>query len=156
MPQSDDELRDLIVRHLRAQANGGVMVTAQSIKRIAQVTGSVPTTPDDFVRIAEKSVRQRGDKLTFEWSVDPIHLGPMREMAQRMDVTMENLMQIMIDQVVQRGILFTLTPEDTQHLLLTGEQMKALKGILGIEHPTGADVVQAIEAATAPAFAAAG
>lgn len=156
MPQSDDELRDLIVRNLRALANGGVMVGHQSIKRIAQVTGAAPETQDDFIRIAEKSVRQRGDKMTFEWSVDPIYLGPMREMAQRMDVTMENLMQIMIDQVVQRGILFTLTPEDTQHLLLTGEQMKALQGILGIEHPTGADVVQAIEAATAPAFTAAG
>jgi hypothetical protein len=149
---TEDEIRALVTKLLEARAGGGVIVSAQAVKRIAEVTGSVPSTPEEFIAIAERSVRQRGDKMVFEWEVDPVYVATMRSTAERMDLTMEKLMQVMIDQIVQRGLLFTLLPEETLKIPVTPDQMKILEELAGVPNVTATNLIATLENAMAPAF----
>ena len=150
--ETEDDIRALVMRLLEAKAGGGVVVSAQAVKRISEVTGSAPSTPEEFIAIAERSVRQNGDRMVYEWEIDPVYVANMRSTAESMDLTMEKLMQIMIDQIVQRGLLFTMLPEDTLKIPVTPGQMKTLEELVGVPNITATNLIATLENAMAPAF----
>lgn len=110
-------------------ADGGMMLPPGSMRRILKADPQAKT-PAAVVGLVDASVNRRGDSLVAEWIVDPVYEASLAEQARMSSMTVQQLVQNVMDHVVQRGVFFRLKPEPGL-LIFSAEDIEMFRDAIG-------------------------
>lgn len=117
---------------------GGLMLSPEDMLRIHDYKADAG--PDDLIQaIAESSGMEEGQMIA-KWAVDPSYWEPLRLAAETQGITVEDLVQNLMNYAINGGWFFDLSPMPKQ-VLMTQEDFADLEKIMDKKEFTGADIV---------------
>jgi hypothetical protein len=130
-------------------ADGGMMIDARTLSRIDEITGGAIATPRDLIPFVEKGCSVEEGQVVVKWRLDPAWVPALQEVADRRPMTLEALVQEIMDFVVSQGWINAIRIDELPRLTFAPEGMDRLRELVGKEHVTGTDVVRYLDTATA-------
>jgi hypothetical protein len=123
-------------------AEGGVLLPKSVVDRIVEMMGSL-SNPRDLIPVVEKAYNRKDGQVAAEWRIDPIYMPYLEDAAISQGRTVQQLIQDCMDTAMDKGWLYELDPQP-HRLLITAEDMEALRGALGKDDVHGSDLVEYI------------
>lgn len=127
---------------MRSIAAGGKILSASIVDRIEQILG------DDFdeeilPELIEQASHRRGGNLCGYWEIDPVYEKALSETADMRGVTLQELVQDMMDTAMDNEWLYQVDPRPTQ-VLMTSEDKAQVEELLGRKFSNGTELAEAI------------
>ncbi len=124
---------------LQQQAKGGIMVTAEDHDYLAGLRdGKRFRNSREIVRAIEAALKREDSQYTQRVPIDPAWIGPLREAAEQMGWTPEQLLQDVINTALANGWAYSWTPQN--FIQATDSDYARISAAIGKKVFFGADV----------------
>ena len=120
-------------------AEGGLMLPGDHVERITAVLEGAD--PDGIVKAVEASAGMDEGQVVIRWRVDPSFVGPIQEKADVQGLTLDQVIQNMMDTATAAGWFYDFNPMP-RSVFMTQEDDAVLTELLGKPEFTGADLVE--------------
>jgi len=120
-------------------ADGGIMLSPREARKAVELVGSAA----DIVPTLEKAKNRRRGQYVVEIELDPSFEPVMGGIARSQGREISEVFKDAIDYCISQNWVYEF-PSDIVKLFLTIGQLKDISSILGIDNPTGKDVVDFI------------
>ena len=130
-------------------ANGGLMLRPNDLARMSKSAGRPIRTAVEVSELVEKGASVKDGKNVFQLALDPSVLPVFEETAKTMGWTMDQLMQDCVNQIVDQGWLYVMSPGN-KLIQLSDVDRQWLEGYLGTPNFYGADVVKKLREFVGP------
>ena len=130
---------------LQDLAGGGTMLTPVAVSRL-RTSVEDPFDEDQIIGMAEKGARRFGDSVVVEYTIDPIYITPLEDVAKSNGMSLRDLVQSCIGSAFEMGWFYEMNL-DSRNIVLTVEQYNAIRSKLGREQIFGKDVAESIASA---------
>lgn len=128
-------------------ADGGMMVEAHYLQRIADLAGTI-SSPEDIVRPVEQYARRSSGNKVFQVVMDQAWVEPIRYYAEQQGRTEDEIFQEALDILLgHTDWIYEIQEKfEVRHLYFTKEDMDVLRSILDKDTFTGRDLVNFLQA----------
>lgn len=120
-------------------AEGGLMLPGDHVERITAVLEEAD--PDGIVKAVEASAGMDEGQVVVRWRVDPSFVGPLKEMADVQGLTLDQVIQNMMDMASSAGWFYNFNPMP-RHVFMSEQDDAVLAEMVGIRDFTGADIIE--------------
>lgn len=130
---------------LVALADGGMMLDPLTMRAMEQSIGQPIEGQDQLLALVEEGAGQAGGKLTLRWSVDPVYLPTMQNMADFQGRTVQEIAQNCLDTAVDSGWLIGEVLPNPERVLMSKEDKAALVAVLGSDFTDGTQLAELLK-----------
>lgn len=127
-------------------ADGGLLLSASDVARMEEAVGNLKS-PADIVTAMESGHSRKEGKVIIPWSVDPVYLPNLEEIAETTGRSVEGLLQDVMDTAMSKGWLYEWNPEPVP-LMFSEDDLAEIAEIIGVDAPTGTDIASFIRQQT--------
>jgi hypothetical protein len=151
--RTEELLSGVATALLADTADGGMMIEAHHVQKIADLVGDV-SGPEDIITPLERYARQTQGQDLYEVAIDPANNVALKEWAasqgrDHVEMVNENI-NLILSETSWIYDASRFVDGGVKALFFTGKQLKSLSKILGQEDLTGTDIVDILESATVP------
>src|SRR5512146_3497541 len=142
-----EKLGSLAATALSDLAGGGLLVDPATVEEIRR-RGVELSYGRDLIPAIEQARGYADGQVAGQWRLDPVWAPRLQEIAARQGVSVQELVQRIIDEIMGRGWIYDVEPDDGRTLHVTAADEKLLEEILGRKGITGSDVVAYLRSLT--------
>lgn len=140
----DEYVNDCVANYLSAYVNGGLMLSADDLSEIGEVTGVEVSSSSDIVD-AVKNKSNTHSPMSFHVSVDPSLMSNVEESARVLGISVEQWVYNCWGHILSNGWLYGISGDITW-VSLSKDQCKVIRDIIGKDCTSSSDVMEAIAA----------
>lgn len=129
-------------------AEGGMMLDAQVTQQVLALTGPIEST-QEIVTFIERGQSREDGRLVGKWRIDPTYETPLREIAENQGLTVDMVVQNLMDWGVGQGWAYQMSP-DTVVVFFTKDDHRAVSDIVGVPYMTGTHIADWMRKVAAP------
>lgn len=152
LKQYPDKINGFAKMLLEAYAGGGIMLTGIDLQAIEKTAGVKITDSSTVISSIQKSASREDGQFTVKAQIDPSFWPNITDMATQQGTTVPALLEDAINTMLSNSWLYSWIP--AMQTNWSDKELYALKGIIGKDRPTAADIISALRSTRKVAQAA--